>query len=76
MERRAGGEVVQVEVAPGVVIVVAAWMLDPAACAGNILDHNVMAKSGREQLCNQPGRNIRWTAGREGHDDFDRSLRI
>ncbi len=33
-ERRAGGEVVHVEVAPGVVIVVAAWMLDPAACAG------------------------------------------
>src|SRR5271166_4292760 len=33
-ERRAGGEVVHVEVAPDVVIVVAAWMLDPAACAG------------------------------------------
>ena len=33
-ERRAGGEVVHVEVAAGVVIVVAAWMLDPAACAG------------------------------------------
>ena len=36
-ERRAGGEVVHVEVAPGVVIVVAAWMLDPAACAGMAL---------------------------------------
>ena len=34
VERRAGGEVVHVEVAPGVVIVVAAWMLDPVACAG------------------------------------------
>src|SRR5260370_23090558 len=34
VERRAGGDVVHVEVAPGVVIVVAAWMLDPAACAG------------------------------------------
>src|SRR3954469_8011071 len=34
VERRAGGEVVHVEVAPGVVIAVAAWMLDPAACAG------------------------------------------
>ena len=33
-ERRAGGEFVYVEVAPGVVVVVAAWMLDPAACAG------------------------------------------
>jgi hypothetical protein len=32
-ERRAGGEVVHVEAAAGVVIVVAAWMLDPAACA-------------------------------------------
>src|SRR5215831_16815934 len=34
VERRAGGDVVHVEVAPGVVIVVAGWMLDPAACAG------------------------------------------
>jgi hypothetical protein len=37
VERRAGGEFVHVEVAPGVVIVVAAWMLDPAACAGMAL---------------------------------------
>jgi len=37
VERRAGGEVVHVEVAPGVVIVVATWMLDPAACAGMAL---------------------------------------
>jgi hypothetical protein len=37
VERRAGGEVVHVEAAPGVVIVVAAWMLDPAACAGMAL---------------------------------------
>ena len=36
-ERRAGGVVVHVEVAPGVVIVVAAWMLDPVACAGMAL---------------------------------------
>jgi hypothetical protein len=34
VERRAGGDVVHVEVTPGVVIVVAAWMLDRAACAG------------------------------------------
>jgi hypothetical protein len=34
VECRTGGEVVHVEVAPGVVIVVAAWMLDPVACAG------------------------------------------
>jgi len=37
VERRAGGDVVHVEVAPGVVIAVAAWMLDPAACAGMAL---------------------------------------
>src|SRR4051794_33627936 len=37
LERCVGGEVVHVEVAPGVVIVVAAWMLDPAACAGMVL---------------------------------------
>src|SRR5438477_12886378 len=34
VERRAGGDVVHVEVTPGVIIVVAAWMLDSAACAG------------------------------------------
>jgi len=34
IERRNDGEVVHVEVAPGVVIVVAAWMLDHVACAG------------------------------------------
>ena len=33
-ELRANGEVVHVEVAPGIVIVVAAWMLDAVACAG------------------------------------------
>jgi hypothetical protein len=37
VERRAGGDLVHVEVAPGVVIVVTAWMLDPAACAGMAL---------------------------------------
>ena len=34
IEQRAAGDVVHVEVAPGVVIVVAAWMLDSVACAG------------------------------------------
>ncbi len=34
VERRACGKVVHVEVAPGVVIVVAAWMLDSVPCAG------------------------------------------
>jgi hypothetical protein len=34
VEHRAGGEVVHVELAPGTVVVVPAWMLDPAACAG------------------------------------------
>jgi len=33
-EQRATGEVVHVEVSPGAVIVVAAWMLDAASCAG------------------------------------------
>jgi hypothetical protein len=33
-EQRAGGRVVHVEATPGVIIVLAAWMLDPAACAG------------------------------------------
>jgi hypothetical protein len=33
-ERRAEGDVVHVEVASGIVTMVAAWMLDPAACAG------------------------------------------
>ena len=33
-ERRAGGEVVHIEAASGVVTVVPAWMLDPVACAG------------------------------------------
>jgi hypothetical protein len=37
VERRAGGDVVHVEVAPGIVIVGAARMLDPAACAGMAL---------------------------------------
>jgi hypothetical protein len=32
-ERRANGEVVHVESAPGIVTVVPGWMLDPAACA-------------------------------------------
>jgi len=33
-EQRATGEFVYVEAASGVVVVVAAWMLDPVACAG------------------------------------------
>jgi hypothetical protein len=32
-EKRASGHFVHLEVAPGVVIVVAAWLLDPVACA-------------------------------------------
>ena len=32
-EQRANGEVVHVEVQPGIVIVVAAWMLSATACA-------------------------------------------
>ena len=36
-ENRQSGAVVHVEVEPGVVIVVAAWMLDPVACAGQEL---------------------------------------
>jgi hypothetical protein len=33
-ELRAGNRIAYVEAAPGVVVVLAAWMLDPAACAG------------------------------------------
>jgi hypothetical protein len=33
-ERRARGDVVLVEGEPGVAVLVSAWMLDPAACAG------------------------------------------
>ncbi len=33
-ERRADGEVANLEAAPRIVVVVRAWMLDPVACAG------------------------------------------
>ena len=33
-EQRVGGQFVHIEASPGVIIVVAAWMLDRAACAG------------------------------------------
>jgi hypothetical protein len=33
-EQRVAGRFVHVEAAPGVIIVLAAWMLDPVACAG------------------------------------------
>jgi hypothetical protein len=33
-EQRAAGEFVYIETAPGVVSVIAAWMLDPIACTG------------------------------------------
>src|SRR5215472_11246559 len=33
-EQRAAGQVVHVEAMPGVVTAIAAWMLDPVACAG------------------------------------------
>lgn len=33
-EQRAAGEIVHVEVTPGIVIVLAAWMLSAAACEG------------------------------------------
>ena len=36
-ERRATGELVHVEVAPGVVLAVAGWMLDPVKCAAMLL---------------------------------------
>ncbi len=34
MDRRKSGQFVHVEVLPGVITVVAAWMLDTSACAG------------------------------------------
>jgi len=36
-ERRAAGDLVHVEIGPGEVIAVPAWMLDPSACAGMVL---------------------------------------
>ena len=36
-EQRADGRVVHVEAAPGVIIVLAAWMLDRAACADMVI---------------------------------------
>src|ERR1700752_4521674 len=50
VERRASGEVVHVEVVPGVVVVVAAWMLDPAACAGMELGAPRVAVTGLIEL--------------------------
>jgi hypothetical protein len=42
-KRRASGDVVYVETEPGVVVVLAAWMLDPVACAG--------MESGEPRVC-------------------------
>jgi hypothetical protein len=39
VERRSGREVAVVEAEPGVAIVLAAWMLDPAICATMSLVH-------------------------------------
>jgi len=50
VERRVGGEVVHVEVAPGVVIVVATWMFDPATCAGMALGTPRVAVSALVEL--------------------------
>jgi hypothetical protein len=36
-ERRLGGQCVHVEASPGVVVAIAAWMLDPIACAGMVI---------------------------------------
>ena len=44
-EQRAAGKVVHVEVAPGVVVVVAAWMLDAASCSGMELGEPLVAVS-------------------------------
>ena len=44
------GAVVHVEAAPGVVIVVAAWMLDPAACAGMALGAPRVAVAALDEL--------------------------
>jgi hypothetical protein len=57
-EQRATGEVVHVEVTPGNVIVVAAWMLDAAACAGmNLGDPraSIAALADLHQLLSQLG---------------------
>src|SRR5246127_913709 len=50
-ERRSGREVVVVEAAPGVAIVVAAWMLDPAVCATMFLGTPMIEVAGPARLC-------------------------
>ena len=54
VERRAGGDVVHVEVAPGVVIVMAGWVLDPAACAGMSLGALRVTLAGLAELHQGP----------------------
>ena len=49
-EQRGAGPVVYLETAPGVVIVAAAWILDPAACAGMALGAPRVAVSALDEL--------------------------
>jgi hypothetical protein len=49
---------------------------DPSPGTGKILNDNVLSKSGRERLRDQPSHNIGRAAGGERHDDLDRSLGI
>ena len=49
-EQRGAGPVVFLETAPGVVIVAAAWILDPAACAGMAIGAPRVAVSALDEL--------------------------
>jgi hypothetical protein len=81
IERRAGGDVVHVEVGPGVVIVVAAWMLDPAACAGMSLGAprvTLAALAELDQLLTERGfrrssRDDPTIVQEERHEELDRA---
>jgi hypothetical protein len=44
--------------------------------ARHVLDHDRLAESAREPLCNQPGQDVGRAAGRERHDQADGLLRI
>ena len=71
-EHRATGDVVYVEVEPGVVLVVAAWMLDAASCSGMELGEpraSVAALADLHQLLSELG--FRRSSCGEFHTDCE-----
>jgi hypothetical protein len=77
VEPRGGGDVVHVEITPGLVIVVAAWMLDPAACTGMSLGAprvKLAALAELYQLLVERG--FRRSSASRDRSGFDPDLRI